>query len=401
MLQKRASRCRWLLACVLCVLASPPARGSDKTPEAADGATESYPISFSPAPEKPALNFSPKGTQVKLVPKKMAGLDGVDHLEGRLQLGPHRATGPGQLLVLARSREGTPYDMLFIDAGHDGSVADDAPLNTKPNTVRDNLWSSFSVKLMVNHASAGKAPEFEDYPVGLWVVVEKSDERPDIIRFSRRGHLTGAVTLGDMTFDVVLSDSNNDAVFGIRDWWGLRQQTGTRKADLDRAVGDYAWAGGKAWKLELDGTNGRAGKLISFDPGITEEEDIIRRDRLREDRLAVRAPKPVPFLADAEAAIKAATTDKKPYFLKFETEWCGPCKEMDALVFTAKDVVAVAERVVCIKIDGDKRKDLVEEHGVKGYPTGILFSGAGEEVARYSGYQSVKQTAAFFQKLAK
>jgi hypothetical protein len=38
---------------------------------------------------------------------------------------------------------------------------------------------------------------------------------------------------------------------------------------------------------------------------------------------------------------------------------------------------------------------------VNGYPTGILFDGDGEELARYVGYQSVKMTAAFLQKAKK
>ena len=46
----------------------------------------------------------------------------------------------------------------------------------------------------------------------------------------------------------------------------------------------------------------------------------------------------------------------------------------------------------------DTRKDLTEKHLVKGYPTGILFDAGGKEIARYTGYQSVKETAAFFQK---
>jgi thioredoxin-like negative regulator of GroEL len=41
---------------------------------------------------------------------------------------------------------------------------------------------------------------------------------------------------------------------------------------------------------------------------------------------------------------------------------------------------------------------LTEKLSVKGYPTGILFSADGKEVARYVGYQSVKQMAEFFKK---
>ena len=46
-------------------------------------------------------------------------------------------------------------------------------------------------------------------------------------------------------------------------------------------------------------------------------------------------------------------------------------------------------------------KDLTEKHKVKGYPTGVLFDADGKEIARYVGYQSVKDTTEFFKKLKK
>ncbi len=75
-----------------------------------------------------------------------------------------------------------------------------------------------------------------------------------------------------------------------------------------------------------------------------------------------------------------------------------PCKQMTSLVFTAQDVVTASEGILCIIIDGDARKDLVEKHQVKGYPTGVLINGEGKEITRYVGYQSVKATSAFLAK---
>jgi thioredoxin-related protein len=71
---------------------------------------------------------------------------------------------------------------------------------------------------------------------------------------------------------------------------------------------------------------------------------------------------------------------------------------MQTYVFTAKNVVEAADGTICLIVDGDKSKELVEKHQVTGYPTGILFSSTGEEIARYSGYNSVKQVTAFFKK---
>jgi thioredoxin-like negative regulator of GroEL len=168
-----------------------------------------------------------------------------------------------------------------------------------------------------------------------------------------------------------------------------------------RAVGDYAWAGGTAWKLEVEGTAGRAARLVPFDPGLSEADDAIKRDKLRDDRLAKRADKPVAFRKDVDAALKDAADRKVPLLIKFETDWCVPCKQMTEFVFSAKDVADAAAGVTCVVVDGDARKDLVEKYQVRGYPTGILFDPAGKEVARYSGYRSVKDMAAFFPKAKK
>jgi thiol-disulfide isomerase/thioredoxin len=357
---------------------------------------ESHAIVLTSGPENSKLQprFSPKGTQVALKPRAMPGLAGSDHLEGFVMLGPFEER---QLIAVARSEPGKPYDLLFIDANHDGKLEDEKAIATKPKLQRDKYWSSFSARLEVNHAMTGARAAWEPYPVSLWIVTEKEAERPTIIRYSRHGYLTGSVKLGDATYDVVVSDSNNDGVYRAGDWWGIQARDGT-PSDLGRAIGDFAWAGKQAWKLELNGTAGRSGKLVKYDPGFTAEEDAIRRDMLRADRLATRAKKPVAFSKEFEAAVSQARDKKAAYYVDFETTWCGPCKQMDSLVYTAATVADAARDIVCVKVDGDKRKDLAEKLNVKGYPTGILFSADGKEVARYVGYQSVKQMAEFLKK---
>jgi len=375
-----------LLAVVLCV----PVFAEDapaKSPAA---------IAVELAPGDPgssgAPRYSPKGTQLKLEAIDAKGLAGFGHREARMKLGPNGSSE--HRLVLAGSEKGKPYDRLWVDRDGDGKLAE-KPIEIQPKEIRKNLWSSFDAIVRVNHARPGDKPAFEDYPIALWVVVEKEADVPDVIRFSRRGYLSGPTKIGDATVTVVLSDSNNDAVFGPGDWWEVNAKG---KAGEMRTVGDYAWAAGKAWKLELEGTNGRKAKLVPFDPSVTEAEDAIKRDKLREDRLAGRADKPVAFRHDVDAALKDAAEKKQPLFLKFETDWCMPCKQMAQLVFTAEDVADAAVGVTCVVVDGDARKDLTEKYQVKGYPTGILLDAAGKEVARYVGYQSVKETAAFFGK---
>ena len=68
---------------------------------------------------------------------------------------------------------------------------------------------------------------------------------------------------------------------------------------------------------------------------------------------------------------------------------------MTQMVFNAKDVVEASEGVMCVMVDGDERRDLIERYAVKAYPTGLMIAGDGTESDRFVGYQTVKQMTAF------
>ena len=92
---------------------------------------------------------------------------------------------------------------------------------------------------------------------------------------SRRGFKVGEVNVGETKASVVLSDSNNDAVFGQGDWWELRTGDSPSKSDSMRRVGEFAWLGESAFKLEIDNLFGGSVRLVPFDPGITREADAL------------------------------------------------------------------------------------------------------------------------------
>lgn len=67
----------------------------------------------------------------------------------------------------------------------------------------------------------------------------------------------------------------------------------------------------------------------------------------------------------------------------FYSPTCGPCK---MLSFVLTDVDKSCEGVQILKINFDTNPELLEEYGVSGYPTLILFQN-GQEVSRRSGLQ--------------
>lgn len=344
-----------------------------------------------------APRYSPKGSRVPLATREAGAPEGHDALQGHLPLGPKALRGEGLRLVLARSAEGKPFDRLWIDTDGDGSLEDETVLRTAPRVSRGNVYTSYQAAVPVRHAAAESA-EAESYAIGLWVAVPSEDTTPAFIRFSRRGFLVADVKLGETQHHIVISDGNNDAVYGVGDWWTILPAAGKATNDIAgaRRVGDFAWSGDRAFKLELQGTRGREGRLSAFDPGLTPAEDARARDPYWDDKHAVKAEQPVQFLHEIESAIADAKKRNVPYYLDFETVWCGPCKSMDRWVYTAQEVVLATRGIVCIKVDGDKRKDLKDAHSVSAFPTGILFRPNGEEIARFTGYRGVAALCAFF-----
>ena len=348
---------------------------------------------------KLAPRYSPKGMKVALAAREAPAPEGHAPLEGRLQLGPAATRGSGRLVVLARSKPEGPYDLLWLDANGDGELGAEERQQATPSTSRGSTWTSFQAAVRINHGTT-ETPIEEDYPIGLWVAVEDVAAPVSYVRFSRRGFRVGHVSLGDAPHDVVLSDADNDGVLGTGDWWALLPEGEAHGMEHSRKVGDFAWSGTQAWKLEVVGTAGREGRLVPFDPGITPEQDARNRDPLWDDKQAERAEQPLVFAHDIEAAIAAAREAGTPWYLDFDTTWCGPCKSMDTYVYTAKDVVEAARGITCIKVDGDEHKELKERHHVESFPTGILFASDGTELARFSGYRGVAQMAAFFRKVS-
>jgi len=93
---------------------------------------------------------------------------------------------------------------------------------------------------------------------------------------------------------------------------------------------------------------------------------------------------PIEVLAAAEAV---AT---KPLLIDFVAEWCIPCREMEHSTYVDSAVIDEAERFRMVKADLTEESDvtsrIVERFDVRGVPTVVLLSTAGEETRRMVGY---------------
>lgn len=86
------------------------------------------------------------------------------------------------------------------------------------------------------------------------------------------------------------------------------------------------------------------------------------------------------------SALKRAKEVQKPVIADFYTEWCGWCKRLDTDTYGSSKVGNLAGKFICVKVDGDKHRDMVAKYGVRGYPTTIFFDCNGNVLDRIVGY---------------
>ncbi|MCD6352233.1 MAG: thioredoxin family protein [Armatimonadetes bacterium] len=97
----------------------------------------------------------------------------------------------------------------------------------------------------------------------------------------------------------------------------------------------------------------------------------------------------IQWASSFEQALQSAAQADKLVMVDVYTDWCGWCKELDKRVYTDPKVAqAIARHFVAVKVDGDKRKDVVTNYKIRGYPTILFVDGKGEEVHRVVGFEA-------------
>ena len=80
-------------------------------------------------------------------------------------------------------------------------------------------------------------------------------------------------------------------------------------------------------------------------------------------------PERVKWRADLPAELAEARATNKPVLLYFTAEWCGPCQYMKRYVFSDAAVsAAVHDRFIPVRLDHDRRPDLIVHYQIDGIP---------------------------------
>jgi len=81
----------------------------------------------------------------------------------------------------------------------------------------------------------------------------------------------------------------------------------------------------------------------------------------------------------------------QPVVIDFYADWCVPCKELDAITFTDKNVIEESKRFRRYKVNltstGSEQTQLaMKQYSIVGVPTVILFDSNGNEVKRVTSF---------------
>ena len=108
-----------------------------------------------------------------------------------------------------------------------------------------------------------------------------------------------------------------------------------------------------------------------------------------------RPPEIAWFDGSIDAALAAATVQKKPVFLYWGAVWCPPCQEIKATVFRRRDFLERLHLFVPVYLDGDApgAQATGERFHVSGYPTVLVLRTDGTELERVSGGMDLSRYA--------
>ena len=93
------------------------------------------------------------------------------------------------------------------------------------------------------------------------------------------------------------------------------------------------------------------------------------------------------FAGTVDQALVAAASQHKPVFLYWGAEWCPPCHDLKAHVFSRRDFQDKMRQFIPVYVDGDSpgAQRIADQYQVSGYPTVVVLASDGAEITRIAG----------------
>ena len=102
---------------------------------------------------------------------------------------------------------------------------------------------------------------------------------------------------------------------------------------------------------------------------------------------------PITFMNDHVAGLEIARQERKPMLTFFSVPENVGSQRMMETTFSDDEIKRLAERLVCIHVDGSRESALCETLEISSFPTIILSNANGMEVRRLVGKQTPDQLA--------
>ncbi len=101
-----------------------------------------------------------------------------------------------------------------------------------------------------------------------------------------------------------------------------------------------------------------------------------------------------------EAALERSVQQGKLLLVDATAAWCGPCRMMDRVTWSAPEVAAALAEVIAIQVDVDAQRAVAARLAIQAMPTVIAFKD-GKEVDRVVGAQKADQLLGWLAALAR
>jgi thioredoxin len=105
------------------------------------------------------------------------------------------------------------------------------------------------------------------------------------------------------------------------------------------------------------------------------------------------------WLKDLKFAQSVAQNNKQLILVDFWATWCGPCKQMDADVWSTQQAAIIKQKFVPVKIDIDAERSLAVKYNVRSIPMLILMDHKGEVLHTHVGYSGKEDLLNFISRI--
>ena len=298
-------------------------------------------------------------------------------------------------LLFAKSDSNANYfDILFIDKNNDSDFSNDGPPFASESRYipnRNRHLTEFK-RVSISFMADSTKPSRIDSMLTTLYFWYPSIGLPSHLFITHESWRQGTFKQNDVPVSIILTDDNIDGIFDSRDRWALLpestmtgNQLGTRFDYRD--AGEFGWVDNISYKIINIASDGFGVTIKKEQLGITKELDYLRDSPYPEEARRPRAARGIHWRTNLESAKRMALKARKNILLHFYVNWSGPNTVLEERTFQDAEIVALADELVCVQLDGDKNKPLMDQFEIKQFPTLILVTPRGKELARAIGYQ--------------